>query len=232
MSNVCATAEPAGLRTGARPLLVILLAVAVYAPPAWAQAQQEPDRASSSSGTQRAATLGLFVAGAAAGLGAHEGGHLLFNAIFDAGAGIKRVDFHGIPFFAITHRAGLPPAKEFTISSAGFWVQHAGNEWLLTRRPRLRHEHAPFAKGMLAFNVLASGAYAGAAFFRTGPAERDTHGMAVSADVDERWIGAIVLAPAVFDVWRYFDPDARAAIWLSRAVKIGGVLLIVRAAAR
>jgi hypothetical protein len=174
----------------------------------------------------------LFVAGAAAGLGAHEGGHLLFNAIFDAGVGIRRVDFHGIPFFAITHQAGLPPGQEFTISSAGFWMQHAGSEWLLTRRPRLRYERAPFAKGMLAFNVLASGAYAGAAFFRTGPAERDTYGMAVSADVDERWIGALVLAPAILDAWRYFDPGSRTAVWLSRAVKVGGVLMVVRAAAR
>ena len=39
-------------------------------------------------------------------------------------------------------------------------------------------EHAPFAKGVLAFNVAASAAYAGAAFARTGPYERDTRGMA------------------------------------------------------
>ena len=55
------------------------------------------------------------------------------------------------------------------ISSAGFWVQHGTNEWLLTRRPNLRRERAPFAKGVLAFNVLASMAYAGAALARTGP---------------------------------------------------------------
>lgn len=189
-------------------------------------------RAVSPSGGKRAATVGLFVAGAAIGLGAHEAGHLFFDVLFDADPGLRAVDFHGIPFFAITHRGDLSAAKEFTISSAGFWVQNATNEWLLTRRPHLRGEHAPLAKGLFAFNVLASAAYAGAAFARTGPAERDTLGMAVTADVDERWIGAVVLAPAAFDMWRYFKPESRAAIWLSRAAKVGGALLIVRAANR
>ena len=66
---------------------------------------------------------------------AHESGHLVFDLLFDADPGIDKVDFHGIPFFAITHRSGLSPRREFMISSAGFWVQHAGSEWLLTRRP-------------------------------------------------------------------------------------------------
>jgi hypothetical protein len=83
-------------------------------------------------------------------------------------------------------------------------------------------------KGLLAFNVVSSAAYAGAAFARTGPAERDTRGMAQSAGVDERWIGAMVLAPAVLDAWRYFEPEARWAAWASRAVKIGMVLLVLR----
>jgi hypothetical protein len=37
-----------------------------------------------------------------------------------------------------------------------------------------------------------------------------------------------VLAPAVFDTWRYFDPDSRWAVWLSRASKVGSVLLVLR----
>ena len=160
----------------------MLLQVAAAGALAPAQAQQnEPP-----SDRHRAATVGLFLAGGALGLGAHEAGHLFFDVLFDADPGLRKVDFHGIPFFAITHRSGFSPAQEFTISSAGFWVQHAGSEWLLTRRPRLRYEDAPLAKGVLAFNVLASGAYAGAAFFRTGPPERDTKGMADTADIDER----------------------------------------------
>lgn len=163
-----------------------------------------------------------------AGLAAHEGGHLLFDVVFDADPGITRVEFHGIPFFAITHRGDLPPREEFTISSAGFWVQHATNEWLLTTRPHLRREHAPFAKGVFAFNIGASAMYSVAAFARIGPPERDTYGMAVSARLDERWIGAVVLAPAIFDTWRYFDPDSRWPVWLSRAAKVGAVLLVLR----
>jgi hypothetical protein len=110
-------------------------------------------------------------------------------------------------------------------------MQHAVNEWLLTSRPQLRDARAPFAKGVLAFNVLASMAYGGAAMARAGPTERDTRGMAASLGahgVDERAIAALVLAPAVLDAWRYLDPDARWAVWASRAVKAGLVLLVIR----
>ena len=176
----------------------------------------------------RTKSVGLFLAGAAAGLVAHEAGHLFVDLIFDADPGIRRVDFHGIPFFAITHREDLSPRREFTVSSAGFWVQHAGSEWLLTRRPRLRYERAPVAKGFLAFNVLSSVAYSVAAFAQTGPDERDTRGMAVSSGVDEGWIGALILAPAVLDGWRYWHPDSKWAVWVSRALKAGGVLLVIR----
>jgi hypothetical protein len=197
-----------------------------------AQTAQEPvapAAAAKKSGDERVATIARFVGGAALALGVHEGAHLLADIVLDADPGLRAVDFHGIPFFAITHRNDVPPGVEFTISSAGFWAQHAGSEWLLTRRPRLRYERAPVAKGLLAFNVLASGAYAGAAFARTGPFERDTRGMAAAAGVDERWIATVILAPAVFDAWRYFDPGSRWPVWASRVTKAGGVLLLVKA---
>ena len=171
---------------------------------------------------------GLFIAGAAVGLAAHESGHLGFNYLFDVTPRVKHVDFHGIPFFAVTHRGDIPRRKEFLISSAGFAVHHAGSEWILTRRPKIRGERAPFVKGILTFNVLTSAAYAGAALGRTGPHERDTRGMADSARVDERAIGVMVLAPAVFDTWRYFHPDSTWAVWASRGAKVGMVLLVVR----
>src|SRR3989442_1523991 len=75
-----------------------------------------------------------FIAGGALGLVMHESGHLIFDAAFDAKPRISRVQFGPIPFFAISHRDDLSPRREFTISSAGFWVQEATNEWLLTRR--------------------------------------------------------------------------------------------------
>lgn len=173
-------------------------------------------------------TTVTFLAGAAAAFGAHEAGHLTSDLLFDADPRLKRVDFHGIPFFAITHRADVTPRQRLVIASSGFWVQHVTSEIILTRTPRIRDERAAFRKGMLAFNVLASGAYAGAAFARTGPDERDTRGMAEGARVDERWIGAMILAPAALDTIRYFNPDAKWAVWASRAAKAGLVLLVLR----
>ena len=159
---------------------------------------------------------------------AHEGGHLLFDTIFDANATVKKVSFHGIPFFAITHDGGLSPRKEFVIDSAGFWVQEATNEIILSQRPNLRRESAPFTKGVVAFNVLTSVAYAGAAFARTGPAERDTRGMADALGWKEPYVGLLILAPAVLDMVRYFNPDARWAVWGSRASKAFSVVLVFK----
>jgi hypothetical protein len=207
-----------------RLLVPCLVLLALSATATMAAARQT----NGSAGVNRTAAVGAFLGGAAIGLGAHEGGHLFFDLLFDADPGIKKVEFHGIPFFAITHRADVSRRQELAIASAGFWVQHAGSEWLLTKRPQLRRERAPFEKGLLAFNVLASVAYAGAAFAEAGPAERDTRGMAVSARISEPWIGAMILAPAVLDGWRYFNPEARWPVWASRAAKVGVVLLLLR----
>jgi hypothetical protein len=169
-----------------------------------------------------------FLAGGALGLAVHESGHLLFDTVFDADARLQKVTFGPFPFFAITHRGDVSPRREFTISSAGFWMQDGSSEWLLTRRPALRKERAPVAKGLLAFNVLNSTGYAFVAFARAGPFERDTRGIADSVGIDERAIGALILAPAALDAIRYYNPDARWAKWASRAVKVGSVLLVVR----
>jgi len=169
-----------------------------------------------------------FLAGAALGLAAHEGGHLVLDFAFDARPRITKVEFGGIPFFAINHRPDLSPRREFAVSSAGFWVQESWNEYLLTRRPDLRFEHAPLAKGALAFNVLNSIGYGVVALARAGPVERDTRGMADAAGIDERAIAAVVLLPALLDGYRYFRPEARWAKWASRAAKAGTVLLIAK----
>lgn len=170
----------------------------------------------------------MFLLGGGSAFAAHEGGHLLFDGIFDAHPGVKKVSFHGIPFFAITHDAALSNRKEFAIDSAGFWVQEATNEWLLRAHPDLRHERQPYLKGVLAFNVLASVAYAGAAFARTGPPERDTRGMAGALRWKEPVVGLLVLAPAILDAVRYYDPHAKWAAWGSRGAKITGVVLVIR----
>jgi hypothetical protein len=168
-----------------------------------------------------------FLAGGALGLALHESGHLVFDGIFDAQPRLEGVSFGPFPFFAITHNAGVSPRREFTISSAGFWAQSLSSEWMLTRR-HLRDEHAPIAKGVLAFNVLNSTGYAMVALAKAGPVERDTRGMASGLNVDERAIALVVLAPAVLDAYRYFHPDARWAAWASRIAKAGSVVLVLK----
>ena len=183
--------------------------------------------ATSAASTDSGRTL-RFLGGAALAFGLHELAHVTADVSSGATPRFTRVDFHGIPFFAITPDGDLSRREQFVVASAGFWVQHAGNEWILSREPQLRRRSAPIRKGMLAFNVLASAAYAGAAFARTGPPERDTLGMAHGARMDERAVGALLLAPAVLDTVRYFKPDATWAVWGSRVMKVGLVLLVLR----
>ena len=206
------------------------MVTAILATAGMARAQDPATQGATPAATSehRVASALKFIGGGALALAAHEGGHLLFNGIFDAHPGIKKVSFHGIPFFAITHDSGLSPRREFIIDSAGFWVQEATNELILSRRPNLRRERAPLLKGVVAFNVLASVGYAGAAFARTGPVERDTRGMADALGWKEPWVGLLVLVPAILDAVRYYHPEARWAAWGSRAAKIGGVVLIVK----
>lgn len=170
-----------------------------------------------------------FLAGAATGLLAHETGHVLAGAALGAHPGLKGIETGGIPFFAVTHDGDLPPREEWTISSAGLHVDHGLGEWILTRHPRLREERAPIAKGVLAFQAGTSLLYAGAAFARAGPPERDTRGMALSLGVAEPWVGAMLLVPAALDGYRYYRPQARWARWASRAAKVGLVLLVLKA---
>lgn len=175
------------------------------------------------------AEVAKFLAGAAVGLAAHEAGHLLVDFAVGADVDLKKVSAGPIPFFALSHQP-VTPGREFAISSAGFWVQHATDELILTRRPHLRDEPAPFVKGLVAFNVLTSIGYAVAAFAQAGPDERDTRGMAASARIAEPWVGATVLAPALLDGARYYKPETAWLKWTSRAAKVGGALLIIRAA--
>lgn len=169
-----------------------------------------------------------LIAGGAIALAAHESGHLVFDTLFDAQPAITHVSYGPFPFFAISHRQGLSPRREFTIDAAGFWVQEGTNEWLLSRRPSLRHERAAIAKGVFAFNVLLSVGYAATAFARTGPSERDTRGVAASVGVPEPVVGLVLLAPAVLDVYRYYRPEKAWARWMSRVLKVGTVVAIAK----
>ena len=175
-----------------------------------------------------ASKFGKVLLGGAAGLGLHETGHLIANWAFEEKVVVKKVDYKGIPFFALSHAPDLSPRREYVVSSAGFWAQYLYSEQILTHHPRLKDEESPFRKGMLTFHVVTSLIYSGAALGKTGPVERDTRGMATSRRIDERWIGLMVLAPALLDMYRYFNADARWAAWASRGVKMGSVVLVAK----
>jgi len=170
-----------------------------------------------------------FLAGGVTGLTVHESGHVMTSAAFGAHPGTKPINYAGIPFFAVTHQQ-VSRKREFIISSAGLWTQHADSELILTKRPDIRHESAPFLKGVLAFNTVTSAVYATAAFGKLGPPERDTLGMAQSLGQHgwrEPSIGVFVLAPAAFDVYRYFRPDRKWAAWASRGSKAVFMALVL-----
>ncbi len=206
----------------------VLIALALAVP---VGAQTVPERTLNVSGEAEAAParsdipdssgvqIAKFLGGAAAGLGVHELGHILAGAAVGADMRLKKVDFKGIPFFAITHVANLSRRQEYVVSSAGFWAQYAASEWILSARPHLKAERRRFAEGVLTFHVGTSVMYAGAAFAKAGPYERDTRAMAESLGISERWVGLLVLVPAVLDTYRYFHPEAAWAAWTSRGVK-------------
>ena len=192
-------------------------------------AQTDPPEPAAPPEKTTAGDVVQFLAGGALGLGLHESGHVLAAWAFDANPGIKGITYGFIPFFAITHDPVSPP-KEYTISAAGFWMQAVTSEWLLSRRPNLRAEHAPVAKGVLAFHLIASATYGIGGLAHLGPPESDTRGMAGALRVNESWVGALVMAPAVLDTWRYMRPHAAFPRWASRAAKAGLVVLVIRAA--
>jgi hypothetical protein len=88
-------------------VLLVLAPVCGTAQPVGAQDTVQQSATTSEKSTT--AQVAKFLGGGLAGLAAHESGHLLFDAIFDAHASVKPVSFHGIPFFAITHDTGLTP---------------------------------------------------------------------------------------------------------------------------
>lgn len=168
--------------------------------------------------------------GFVAGLTAHESGHVTVALGFRARPHMRGVDFHGIPFFAVAHTSGLPRRREFIVSSAGFWAQHATSEAILTAHPALWRDGHWFETGFVAFGIATSATYAGAAWARVGPAERDTRSMAATLGVTEPVIGTLVLLPALLDGYRAWRPGSRRTAWVSRAVKVGFMLLPIAAA--
>jgi hypothetical protein len=205
-----------------RRAVFLIFLITLFAVPASAQQQQSTERQSIGS------RFGKVLLGGGAGLVLHETGHLIADWAFEEKVVVKKVDYKGIPFFALSHAHDLSPRREYVVSSAGFWSQYLYSEQILTHHPNLKNEQSPFRKGVLTFHVVTSLMYSGAAFGKTGPVERDTRGMADSIKINERWLGVLILAPALLDTYRYFHPDARWAAWTSRGVKMGSVALVLK----
>lgn len=192
-------------RAGQCLLLLSLISLFAAARPVKVFAQQPVPPAAAAPGPDesRKAAFAKFVAGAAVGAGLHEAGHLA--------AGWKRYD--------VSRRRAI------AATSAGFWAQYLTSETVLTRHPHLRSDRSPFLKGVIAFHLVTSAGYTVLAMTQSGPPGRDTLDMSRAIGVNERWVGALVLAPAVVDAIRYLRPEAQWAKWLSRGIKLGTVAL-------
>jgi hypothetical protein len=213
------------LMRGARALTLSIGLFCAGAAPGFAQTADPPQTDS------RVRAALLFLAGGASGFVVHELGHVITGLAFDAHPRARRLDYGPIPFFSIQHDT-VTRRREFVITSSGFWMQHAGSEWILTAHPDLASEQAPMLKGVLAFNLTASAIYSAAAFGRFGPPERDTRAMAQTLGKDgipEPVIGLLVLAPAALDGYRYLNPESGWAKWTSRGVKVLAVVLTMAA---
>src|SRR5438045_2533407 len=93
----------AASRAAAVALLCTLCAVTAMAQDSAAVTPQQNEHP--------AADIMKFVGGGVLALALHEGGHLIFDGIFDAQPRLEAIRFGPFPFFALTHRSGMPPRQ-------------------------------------------------------------------------------------------------------------------------
>ncbi len=194
-----------------------------------------------------ASGFGWFAAGALTAFFAHEGGHLFGNFVY---GNVPRFEslwaFGFVPFFAISPRIECDddvcrnhdgqvfyggPRGKLVMTSAGFNVQHLTDEILLTRDPALRYRYAPYRKGLLAFNTLLSIGYTLASWTRIEDPHGDVSRSAQLAGLSSEVYAGMLILPALFDLYRYCQPNSRWAPWLSRGAK-GAFLGVIFAAPR
>lgn len=182
-----------------------------------------------------ARTIGLGVLGALTGFVAHESGHIAANLLLGNVPHITGTRVFGwLPFPVIspgihcedgrcTDRDGdrfrPGPRGDFFIVTAGFHVQHATDEILLSRQPDLMRRYAPFQKGLLLFNVFLSGMYAVGAYTGLEDPHGDLANAARASGIHSAWLATVLLMPAALDTYRFFAPGVRWAPWASRGSK-------------
>jgi hypothetical protein len=188
-------------------------------------------------------SVALTAAGFVTAFVVHEACHGVANLAMANVPTLEPVRFLGfLPFFAVSpnihcrggscQRAnGEPfrpgPTGYAFIVSSGILCQEITDEIILTERPRIRHEVAPFLKGMLLFNVATSVAYGIANLARIEPPQGDLYGLDATGGVPHGVFAALVIGAAALDVARYFLPDATWLPWVSRGAKVATVGLVV-----
>jgi hypothetical protein len=178
----------------------------------------------------------IFAGGAVTALAAHESCHLIANLAMGNRPSFESVTFLGfIPYFAIVpsiHCRGGACSKSngqpfwpgrpglYTIVSAGIQCQQYQDEVILTRRPGLRMDSAPFRKGMLAFNTLVSIGYVLANWSGVEPTDGDIRGIHRDGGAPRLLLSSMILGIAAVDIARYYYPHARWLAWLNRVAKV------------
>jgi hypothetical protein len=177
----------------------------------------------------------LFAGGALSALTFHELGHVLANLAYGNVPGVSGILYaKAIPWFVIdphlTLRDGVYYKRDgsvfqgggrgyYVINTAGFMVQNLGSEIVLSTHPRLLHDRAPFAKGLLWMNMLLSIGYSTASFVGAEDPHGDISGGARHSGYPRQLIAGMVLANGTLDLFRFFFPDNQMLPWLSRTSK-------------
>ena len=173
----------------------------------------------------------------------HEACHGVANLAMGNVPTLEPVRFLGfLPFLAVSpgiicnqgvcvRRNGTPflpgPRGYAVIVSAGLICQEVADEIILTVRPRLRYEKAPFLKGMLLFNTAASVAYGIANLAGIEPPEGDLRNLDGVSPLPRGVFAAVILGTAALDVARYFLPDTQWLPWVSRGSKVVTIGMVV-----
>ena len=139
---------------------------------------------------------GALTAGFAAGLAAHEAGHLLVAKSL----GVE-TQWHGL---SITYPdPDLSPQEHFRVASAGIQTQ-----WLVSEAAFLWDRgrvESDFAAGAILAHLVTSAAYL---TVLKDHSEGDLRGMETASGIHRDKIAAYIAVPFLLDTWRLFDPDA------------------------
>lgn len=227
-------------RSGRRPLrrwlsLVVWLCTLA---PARAQAAASVD------GWRQTPALhvGTLALGAMGGLLAHESAHLSMNFALGNTPRFRPIrGLFGAPFVAISPDISCQGAKcegadgqrfaagvrgRAWIASAGFVMQWATSEMILSDMPDVLYRNEPFLQEWLALNVTLALAYAITCASGIESDFGDASGLATHGHMPRSATAALVATPALVDAARAVWPERPWIKWAARASKLVFVGLV------